>query len=345
MRSAITKEIVLEKYRVGITSPSQLSRELGVERTTIWRKLNELKAGGLLEELPAPEYQRFSLTKNWVEAIPSVKVWSDHMAFRGVRSRRDVLSCLKRFCDKLSITPDQLTPDSFRQLIIDRGMEWWKGVGEPTKYGYRKAVRGYLMSRGFSIPRGMGKSLGLSGEKGDISKYSHIKLSDDEIEQISKKIDQKVYRTLWRIGILTCSRPGELINFKPAATSVRDGIATVEFFDTKNQKKRIKRVPVDLLESYAEFYGKGFRIPAEPNELRDVFRKAYRDVGLTDSYFYDHPLHTLRHVGAHYWLRRTNYSHSIVAKIGGWDSSEILRQVYGDIPETIIETVVRSGLN
>jgi len=346
MRSTVTKEIILEKWKLGITSPSQLARELGVERTTIFRRIQALKAAGLLDEIHAHvDYQRFSKTPAWMDAFPTVKLWADNMKFRDVRKWKEQLAAVKRFCDVLAITPDEISPSSFRQLVMDRAMVWWGEQKEGSKHGYRLAIRNYLMSRGFNIPRGMGKSIGLSGEKGNISKYAHIKLSDEEIEKVAHEIPSKIHRSLFRIGVLTCSRTSELVSFKPIAITESDGIATVAFFDKKNNKRRVKRLPTSLLEDYAEFWKGGYRLPNGPVEFRDDLRAAYRKIGLTEEYFYDHPIHTLRHVGAHYWLRRTNYSHSIVAKIGGWDSATILSEIYGDIPESVIENVVKGGLN
>ncbi len=53
-----------------------------------------------------------------------------------------------------------------------------------------------------------------------------------------------------------------------------------------------------------------------------------------------HWCNTLRHLGAHYWLAKTNYNYGIIAEIGGWHTIDELKKSYGQIPpEKILEII------
>jgi len=75
---------------------------------------------------------------------------------------------------------------------------------------------------------------------------------------------------------------------------------------------------------------------------RACLKRIYREIGLRDRYFYSHPLHCLRHVGAHRLLKKTKYNYGIVAKLGGWKDEKTLKDCYGEIPDEVILSVVKS---
>ena len=87
----------------------------------------------------------------------------------------------------------------------------------------------------------------------------------------------------------------------------------------------------------------------ESTELRYSFKKninnqlieIYQYLGKRESYFQNHPSHVLRHIGAHYWLSKTNYNYGIIAEVGGWHTIDELKKSYGQIPpEKIMEVIV-----
>ena len=50
--------------------------------------------------------------------------------------------------------------------------------------------------------------------------------------------------------------------------------------------------------------------------------------------------YVLRHLGAHYWLSKTNYNYGIIAEVGGWHTIDELKKSYGQIPpEKILEII------
>jgi len=49
----------------------------------------------------------------------------------------------------------------------------------------------------------------------------------------------------------------------------------------------------------------------------------------------------LRHIGAHYWLSKTNYNYGIISEVGGWNTIDELKKSYGQIPpEKILEIIL-----
>jgi len=61
---------------------------------------------------------------------------------------------------------------------------------------------------------------------------------------------------------------------------------------------------------------------------------------MVKSYFQHHPSHALKHLGAHYWLAKTDYNYGIIAEVGGWHTIDELKKSYGQIPpEKILEII------
>lgn len=109
-------------------------------------------------------------------------------------------------------------------------------------------------------------------------------------------------------------------------------------------------------DSYTKRYGKKEKIVTLDNkyeELATQLREIYAHVGKipnldelykikdtehTNNYFFNHPFHSLRHIGAHYWLDKKDYNATLVATIGGWHTQDELTKSYGEIPpEKVVE--------
>ncbi len=60
----------------------------------------------------------------------------------------------------------------------------------------------------------------------------------------------------------------------------------------------------------------------------------------SEEYYYNNSFHALRHIGAHYWLEKTDYNYGFVAKIGGWHTINELKNSYGEIqPEFVLDMI------
>jgi len=75
-------------------------------------------------------------------------------------------------------------------------------------------------------------------------------------------------------------------------------------------------------------------------KMNENLSEIYHHIGKKESYFHNHSSHTLRHLGAHYWLSKTNYNYGIISEVGGWNTIDELKKSYGQIPpEEILEII------
>jgi hypothetical protein len=104
--------------------------------------------------------------------------------------------------------------------------------------------------------------------------------------------------------------------------------------DTQKSLELLKsRKCTRIFESPLPEYGFKLKIRKELSEI-------YNHLGKNDSYFQHHTSHALRHLGAHYWLSKTNYNYGIIAEVGGWHTIDELKKSYGQIPpEKILEII------
>lgn len=65
------------------------------------------------------------------------------------------------------------------------------------------------------------------------------------------------------------------------------------------------------------------------DKMRAMMKHCFHAVGLTKAYWYEHPLHALRHIFAQYWLILSDYNYGFVANLGHWKTESIVRDVYG----------------
>lgn len=72
------------------------------------------------------------------------------------------------------------------------------------------------------------------------------------------------------------------------------------------QSRKCDRIFESALPEYS------FRLKIH-KELLEI----YAHLGKSDSYYKHHSSHALRHVGAHYWLSKTNYNYGVIAEVGG----------------------------
>lgn len=65
------------------------------------------------------------------------------------------------------------------------------------------------------------------------------------------------------------------------------------------------------------------------NIILNMLRHCYETVGIKHTYFYDKPIHALRHVFAKYWLEKSGYNYNLVMKMGHWSNQQLLEGSYG----------------
>lgn len=193
-------------------------------------------------------------------------------------------------------------------------------------------------------------------------KYADIRFSQKEFEladQFIKEkwgLDSNIYRWFW-IGVESCARFSALYNMSNEYTIhyTQSGkqIYLLTAYETKTQHIRGGRwnkfitrqdtqKSIDLLRSrgVSKIYESKVGLYRFQSEINKKLAEIYNHVGKAGNYFLLHPTHVLRHLGAHYWLSKTNYNYGIIAEVGGWNTIDELKKSYGQIPpEKILEII------
>ena len=211
-------------------------------------------------------------------------------------------------------------------------------------------------------------------------KYAEIRLlkeNPNEYEVANKwlienyGLDSNLYRWFW-VGVESCARSGvtvagsglygmklqwtEIKNVDKKTGEVKETLV-MRCFESKTKKVRdgmwdkfIKRP--ETIESLRALKKRGgtriYETELTKSKFMDLMneglRELYAHLGKDpDSFFFAKPSHTLRHLGAHYWLQKGEYkNHVEVALVGGWNTIDELIKSYGAIPpEKIVEFLDR----
>ena len=80
-------------------------------------------------------------------------------------------------------------------------------------------------------------------------------------------------------------------------------------------------------------------VPKRRQIIRNILRHCYEHVNVKDqkyyTFFFDRPIHSLRHVFAHYWLVKSGYNYNLVADLGHWHNLELLKGSYGKMDKKL----------
>lgn len=241
-------------------------------------------------------------------------------------------------------------------------------------YTFSKGIRDFMNYNNLRYPKG--KQGVMSQKVPNHGKYADIRLSDEEItrgfEYFKEKygLDSDEYRFL-SIGIESCSRPTTLFNTTldyVKHTSKKTGKSTYILTVYESKTKHIKGgkwkkyiTMIDTQKSIDLLKSRGCNKIYESTELPSIVERKLRAAILdlwvylgkitnieelevkklakirnTGNYWFDHTLHSLRHIGAHYWLRKKSYNYGLVAVIGGWNTIDELKNSYGEMPPEVI---------
>jgi len=193
-------------------------------------------------------------------------------------------------------------------------------------------------------------------------KYADIRFTEEEFSRADSFIKEKwgldsdIYRWFW-IGVESCARFNALFqmenNYTVQKTSTGKTIYIMSVHETKTDHirggkwtKYISRA--DTQKSLDLLRSRGVTKIHESNisrykfqiEINQKLSQIYRHLGKNTEYFLQHSTHALRHIGAHYWLSKTNYNYGIISEVGGWNTIDELKKSYGQIPpEKILEII------
>lgn len=359
----LIKQAILDRINKGIYSPSVIGEQLGKHRSTINRYVKELVADGKvkltetgrIEKVEAlvqrQEFEELELDA-FLERYPSVKRWVDDMMVRKggkpLTRWKVFLQCLKGVCDILKVNPEMLisSKEALEQFTRSFILEWRKTSNESPHLRIM-VLRNYAMANGITWPRGVSGLM--SGKKESFGKYAHIKLSDEEIARAIRVCPNEEVRDWFAIGIETAARHGALHTIDISNIEEFSGYMTLRAFESKTNKSWTKyivnptvqqivrrRVATQRASGHAGLFLNGKTEIAFGDYINRGLKELYRSLGITEPYFYSHPTHVLRHIGAHHWLRLTNYNYTLVAKIGGWEDVNTLIKCYGEMPAEVV---------
>jgi len=193
-------------------------------------------------------------------------------------------------------------------------------------------------------------------------KYADIRFTDEEFDAADKYIkeqwglDSDIYRWFW-IGVETCARLNALYNMSNQYTKHHTPsgktIYVMTAYETKTQHirggkwtkyitRKDTQKSIDLLKSRGndKIYESSLPKHKFQSEMNEKLIQIYSYLGKTSKYYSLHATHVLRHLGAHYWLSKTNYNYGIISEVGGWNTIDELKKSYGQIPpEKILEII------
>ena len=283
------------------------------------------------------------------------------------------LTNFTNFCNTLEINPETMlidleTSDRYATAFLklyQEGKAKIKYQKDPSEsdiqkvaYVYSQAYRDFMNFHGLPYPKGYG---GVSSQKVvGHGQYADVKLSDEEIQRSKEYLIKKYgicsdeFR-FFMMGVLSCGRHGAVFGMTlDYEITEFEGEKCYVFKIFESKTEHINKgmndkfvIDLDLQKSIDDLKSKGInRLNEEElskkaldTKIRVALQDLYVYLGkdtIHDGYFMKHWFHVLRHVGAHYWLRITEYNHSVVALVGGWKIVQELIDSYGATPHDIV---------
>ena len=290
---------------------------------------------------------------------------------KGIVVWQDRINCLQTLFNTCKVEPSQLiinaeTTEKIIKNFADKAKDGQvlrvrsntpvKGAPELIIHRVKMAVRDFCGYYGVTWRRGTDGIM--SGKVIRHGQYSDVLLTDAELEKSDHfllneyGLDSDVYRLFW-VGVESCSRKKALLGMTTewkehiSKSGNKTFIMTAIESKTQHYKggkwvKYIKRPKTQESIRLQRKRGEQFLWSSSKSESRAVkdFSKAmkllFKHLEKSQDYFYNHAFHALRHIGAHYWLRKTKYNYGFVAKIGGWMTIDELKFSYGEMPPEVI---------
>jgi len=369
---AVDKAAVLQAIHDSVTvSPSELAKSLNVGRSTVYRRMNEIKqeeidqALGIITEgelKPAEMewgvFRRFPEVKKYIETLLYVRKDTATYSMKRVR-------VLFRVCVLLKRKPSALTPEMAKELLI----RIRKGEVKIGEYDYRMGMRVWFGYKG--INGTLLTNLGLSSDNSGEDR-SHLKFNREQRAAVMHVVENWTCRN-WSNGKITipfADEPylGAAMRFLPKFlyyTGTRIGreendnmtgalnvlwrkvdihpeMVIIKVVD-KGKKGGItwfKQLVGDAKADFERFMQsianlpKPFRMfPFKVRHVRAFFKAAYREAGIPEKLWKGLPLHVWRHTAAQDLLYATHYNYELAAQILGWESTEVMKKSYGKMPD------------
>ena len=314
-----------------------------------------------------------------ITSDPLVAEWMDDLITRKggepLKRWKTRMRCLESVCNTCHIHPSDLlvsqrnTEKILRNYaqLASQGKYYRSNTGRKASgvrhvmYHRVQAVRDFSGFYGMTWRRGVG---GIMSQKVvSHGQYADTRLTSDELEKTDSFIkerwglDSDIYRWFW-IGIESCARFEALYNMTLDYTThinpkTGKTVYVMSVFESKTEHirggkwfKYITRTDtqksIDLLRQRGgqRIHGADINRTEFKKMVSKSLAEIFTHLGKTNPYFFHHPTHSLRHIGAQYWLAKKDYNYGLVAEIGGWHTIDELKKSYGMIPpEKILEII------
>lgn len=342
------------------------------------KKILKLNSGKLLlpKQTEESKFKRFN-SSHPITGDPLVADWMDDLVTRKngapIVKWRDRIRGLESVCNTCKVNPQDLIVSTKKTERIMRtfakfyqqGTVFRSKAGAPSK-GFRtgiyrrvQAVRDFCSFYDLTWRRGVN---GIMSQKvPEHGKYGDIRLTASELEQADTFIkerwglDSDIYRWFW-VGIESCARFEAMYNMSLDYTKHQSSSGRITYImtaiETKTQHirggkwfkyitRKDTQQSIDILKQRGKnrIYESTLAKYKFRKMISEQLKQIYQHLG-KNTYFQSHTTHALRHVGAHYWLSKTNYNFGLIAEVGGWNTMDELKKSYGQIPpEKILEII------
>jgi len=323
------------------------------------------------------EFREFN-KHHQITSDPLVSEWMDDLLTRKqgmpVKTWKKRLRSLETVCNTCKVTPYDMTISNKKTEKIMRSFAKCFQKGEivhsnrgnkpqgmnTTVYAKVQAVRDFCSFYDITWRKGV---TGVMSQKvPGHGKYADIRFTDEEFVAADKFIKEKwgldsdIYRWFW-IGVESCARFKALYTMENNYTIQKTTLGKLVYIMTVHESKadhirggkwtkyitrEDTQKSIDLLRSrgISKIYESDDSKYKFQNEINSKLNQIYKHLGKNTEYFLQHSTHVLRHIGAHYWLSKTNYNYGIISEVGGWNTIDELKKSYGQIPpEKILEMI------
>ncbi len=331
-----------------------------------------------LPKNPDSEFRLFN-KRHDITSNPLVTEWMDDLLTRKqgnpIKCWKSRLRSLEIVCNTCEVTPKDLIVSRKNTEKIMRsfarayqngkvkqqpGGKKYQGAGSVI-YFRVQGIRDFCSFYDITWKKG---TTGIMSQKvPGHGKYADIRFTDEEFDTADKYIkeqwglDSDIYRWFW-IGVETCARLNALYNMSNQYTKHHTPsnkiIYVMTAYETKTQHirggrwtKYITRKDtqrsIDLIKSRGSDRIHESNLPKHrfQNAMNEKLIQIYSYLGKTHKYYSLHATHVLRHLGAHYWLSKTNYNYGIISEVGGWNTIDELKKSYGQIPPERILKIIQ----
>ena len=332
-------------------SEVEIARRFKQSRWTVGRSIKRVA----LTPQETTERQWAALTKDQFYSLPEIAPWVESMRIRrvGQGAIRAYVNIVKSVADGFQIYPSMLDVGWCKKwLALPEQQSKSLAQLRDNKIALRQWLKYAFKMSDMELAEA-----GFDAKHYEVGKWSHVRLSEEQIGFIDQYLAGAngcvLARWAFNFGIDTCSTADEM---------------RYQLFEYYNDMGKLISVQIKRpkVKSYFTGYVRRhtYELAKEALKLapltdqhidliRSCLRSAYVEAGLYTTqivngqevvkngvpYFFDHPIHSLRHCGAQRYLEKTNWNRTAAAKLGHWKAEITLELHYGDMPGDVVERI------